>query len=419
MNKTFFKRISEMLDFIRAKIGTEKVINVLRVACYAVLFLLLSSVPIFSMNSYHNIPVFLGIFFFVLSSICCFLQKKIFIDTPIIFFIVYLFVIAVSTIINGLTIDKTPFSMFLFFFSIYIFGNSEKGIKKLIYVYFLSLLFYSLYFIFLYSDSIISLDFDRLGSYFGNENIAGTYFSMMVYFSAYGLFYNKKIITKIIFALLIFVALFLGFMTGSKAFLISFAGSIFIFFIIYFGKKRWYISLSTIIVAIIAIFVAINLPIFSEYKQRFIDFFSYLGIISSSSVDYSSIERLLMQKEAFLIFLQHPLLGAGYGGFAIYGDFGVYCHNTFLELLCNFGIIGFFFFEGIILSMIKKINFRVDKKYLSLAFAIIFQILILHMTGVMFTSKAFFLIVSFFAVLCKKIQGQNASAECHREYINL
>lgn len=40
-------------------------------------------------------------------------------------------------------------------------------------------------------------------------------------------------------------------------------------------------------------------------------------------------------------FLSHPIWGVGYGRYAIFGVYGSYPHNMFIELLCETGLIGF------------------------------------------------------------------------------
>lgn len=40
-------------------------------------------------------------------------------------------------------------------------------------------------------------------------------------------------------------------------------------------------------------------------------------------------------------FLENPVFGVGYGRFLMWGDYGSYPHNLFVELLCETGVIGF------------------------------------------------------------------------------
>ena len=66
---------------------------------------------------------------------------------------------------------------------------------------------------------------------------------------------------------------------------------------------------------------------------------------------------------AFLAFLERPIFGNGYDGFrviieAIIGV-NVYSHSNYLDLLCNYGIVGFLiyyfnYFKSIIISIKYK-----------------------------------------------------------------
>ena len=40
-------------------------------------------------------------------------------------------------------------------------------------------------------------------------------------------------------------------------------------------------------------------------------------------------------------FLSNPIWGVGYGRFVIFGEYGSYPHNLFVELLCETGLVGF------------------------------------------------------------------------------
>ena len=83
---------------------------------------------------------------------------------------------------------------------------------------------------------------------------------------------------------------------------------------------------------------------------------------SFSSADASTTTRIEFVKIGFDIFLKNPLLGIGlnnysyvaYNNYSIWGQ--VYAHNNYVELLSDFGIVGFVLYYWIIIKSIIKLN---------------------------------------------------------------
>lgn len=53
------------------------------------------------------------------------------------------------------------------------------------------------------------------------------------------------------------------------------------------------------------------------------------------------------------LFLQNPVTGVGFGRYSLWGNYGNYPHNLFIEILCELGIIGFLFISAFTLSALK------------------------------------------------------------------
>lgn len=53
------------------------------------------------------------------------------------------------------------------------------------------------------------------------------------------------------------------------------------------------------------------------------------------------------------LFLQNPVTGVGFGRYSLWGNYGNYPHNLFIEILCELGIIGLLFISALTLSALK------------------------------------------------------------------
>jgi len=174
---------------------------------------------------------------------------------------------------------------------------------------------------------------------------------------------------SIICTFLIITAIFL---TGSRM-----GGVISIFSIFVFMTKEikrllsWKIMMSIIIVFLIILFINIIFPIrinflespISYTKDSYNSLFQFLLTGEEISGRQSLITRVGLFRGGINIFLQYPLFGVGPGNFKyISGEYlpirmNAYSHNTFITVLTEFGIIGFLFFIGICLRIIKNIYY--------------------------------------------------------------
>ena len=78
-------------------------------------------------------------------------------------------------------------------------------------------------------------------------------------------------------------------------------------------------------------------------------------------VDAATLERLRNYRVATVLFLEHPLLGIGIGGFA-YETGYIYVHNLFLEVACEFGIVGLCLL-GVYLAVLFRSGFRLAETH--------------------------------------------------------
>lgn len=89
-------------------------------------------------------------------------------------------------------------------------------------------------------------------------------------------------------------------------------------------------------------------------------FESLINFLNATEVDNSMYKRKLFMEYAKQFFLEHPILGNGYGSFSIQiGQIlgrGTYSHNNYYEILVSFGIVGFMLYYGMYAYIIAKLT---------------------------------------------------------------
>ncbi len=347
--------------------------------------------PGLSYTSLHKIPLLFAGFLSIMIFIYLFLYQKIFIDKYIISMLLFCLVIIISSLLNDpKQIRQTEFLLVGIFIVLYEFISSNENKNKSIFSMFAGLSVFALYFFLTYFKEIISLDVERLGSIFGNENAIGNYFCFGYILSLY------LALTKKNYILIIIVPFFalLGALTGSKTFLVSLVMVTIAFIFVIFGKKKWYLSFIIVIVGIACVIGLLQLPIFATLKERVLDMIRALTG-SSNSIDMSTIERYNMFFEGIYLFTYKPIFGWGCNGFALNGAYHTYSHSTISEVLCNFGLVGFICFFMPLVLLVFNCQKASDEKKMKIML-LVFMICI-NLFGVSFGSKIYYLALS---VLC-------------------
>ena len=143
--------------------------------------------------------------------------------------------------------------------------------------------------------------------------------------------------------------------TGSRKGIIQVVSVIALYLLLQgsFKDKLKYIKY-IVIVGVIFLLVFLNSPWLQEtFGERMLAVFD--DSIADTSKEYRTIYRTL----AFLWFLDHPVFGYGYHAFplmneTVTGMVGAYSHCNYTDLLCNYGLVGFFiYYLNYIISYIK------------------------------------------------------------------
>ncbi len=99
---------------------------------------------------------------------------------------------------------------------------------------------------------------------------------------------------------------------------------------------------------------------------------SNINELFSSTVEEGYVEgggRGIWLLAGIQLFLDHPILGVGFGRFNWMGDYNAYPHNLFIEILCETGIVGFIVIIGIaVLMLVYTRNYI--KRYVYYLFAL-------------------------------------------------
>lgn len=183
-------------------------------------------------------------------------------------------------------------------------------------------------------------------------------------------------------------------LTSKRAHLLFGIATLIVVYYVVNPEKRLLKSFKLMMAAVVALiglnFIIDYIPDIANVFERF----------QTAGSDNASLLRILMWERAQTIFNQNPILGIGWYGFRYKSGLSAMtgattgCHNIYLELLCETGLLGFCVFIFAMLSSIivtwKNINlicnqndYELQSMKLSLAvsFAIQFFVFLYGMTG--------------------------------------
>lgn len=207
---------------------------------------------------------------------------------------------------------------------------------------------------------------ERLGQDFGNLNLVAQRLAFSVVFSLYMILFEKSgIFAKLIYLAGIIPSLTVIFLTGSRKSLLLLLVVAIVFWIQVAKNKSLQFKIVSTLLFVFAIagivYVIYNVPIFISIKTRMEVSIAQLtgnaGVLDNTKSDDT---RMYLIKEGLNYWSRKPILG--YGLCYSYHIFRLYCHNNYVELLLNTGLIGlisyYFPFVRMFLSLphLSKIN---------------------------------------------------------------
>ena len=256
---------------------------------------------------------------------------------PYVIFVFYCLVSYAFTRYSFSTV-KTLCLVYGLMFAVFEFSTNLKKPKLLMDFFILSTVLLAA-FIFLdnYRD-ILSLSTDRIGEKYGNLNEIGWIFATGFFFCFYRLLFAHC--HFVIFSLIGLIDLAFAVLTGSRGALVILGISLIVLLFIFFkGRKKITFALACLILAG-AGFLILQIPSFSELKDRLYQM--VLSLLSGGSQgDASSNSRFAMLEEGIYLFAESPIIGNGLDAFRVLSNQNAYSHSNLSEMLCNFGMAGF------------------------------------------------------------------------------
>lgn len=258
----------------------------------------------------------------------------------------------------------------------------------------------------------------RIGdSLAGNVNSVGIALGIMSIFISYNFCCAHKV--RILFMWIVTVAMML--LTGSKKTVFYIGLDLMMFFLSTNGKRRYQRFIFVVILAVSFGLIIMNVPMFYDIIGfRIEDMLKQLLGNSSVHVSYSTEVRAKMIIEGTQIFWDHPIMGGGeryFGSKTINGY--DYSHCNYIEILCNFGLVGMLIYYLPYLSkLIEVINLKginVEKK--SLLIILIMSVLVIDWMAVSYTSYTMYIPIIFvFACLTvEKKKRRNGNVEIEND----
>ncbi|MBF6652508.1 hypothetical protein C3B47_06320 [Flavobacterium columnare] len=188
---------------------------------------------------------------------------------------------------------------------------------------------------------------ERFFGYALNPNQHGTLLVGIPFLTIY--LYQNKFIKRIFFLITIFISVVIAYAIISDAVFYSVILTMFLYFVLYLKKIDIQIK-----ILLFVFFLLICNFYLVEVLVKYVD-------ETNSNADQANV-RFTLWMNGVQAFLDSPLVGFGPGSFS--GDFHPFewteCHNTFIDLLTNVGIIGVFIYLVLILRITVKLYFKMN-----------------------------------------------------------
>ena len=368
-------RFKGMFSSLKKSFLNDKLGFILLSFCYLFLFLTVSTLPLFTYTSNSLITNLLSIgsVFFIV--IYLFFRGKIILNS---FIVCYLLFVIYAIIVTLCGTNKFGFDRLLSIVTLYSlticimeFGFNKKCLNFFVFSMCVSAILFSLFFAITYKTEILTLSFsERLGSDYGNVNQIATIFDIGFLFLIYTAISKKRIYFFLLLPAL--VCLFFTILTGSRWGLVSLVFGFAVLFYLLVGRRYKLEFLIAAVFAVLLVIILLQLPAFSFYKKHFstvFDFFTKPNKKGSSSM------RMSMIIDGFRMWFRNLIFGFGAEGFNANSSYGVYSHSTYVELLTNFGLIGFLLFAYPIYALLNDtLVLKRQSKFLFMSGIVIFFI---------------------------------------------
>jgi O-antigen ligase len=315
-----------------------------------------------------------------------------------IFFIIFYIYLLISSLLSSNILFSLHSS--LFFFRVILFSlcvwylldiNEYFILKRLFYVLVFVLIFLSIdgTYQLIYKKNIFGLKLinDRVSSFFGDELIMGSFVSR-IFPIFVGLFYylkNKKnnlIFSEYFYLIITILSGYLVLISGERASLFFYILSIFFLSLMNLFRIKYLI----IIITTLTIFFSFHNTTFNRMFNNTLEQI----VLENKRVTFFSSVHEAHYLSAYKIFKDNIILGAGPRNFRFFCNDNKYLiskysctthpHNTYIQILAETGLIGFFFicfiFFHILRESIKVFFLKHKNKFRKFYISILAMILI-------------------------------------------
>ncbi len=300
------------------------------------------------------------------------------------FFLLFWLYLLFNALINNFNLDSLKISFFYFRYGVFVFAVvallnfDDKFIKYFFYCIFtcfLVLIFDGFYEYFYSEENTY-----RVSSFFGDEEILGSYLSRLwpLFFGFSILIFKKKNKLFLLLILTFILSEALIFLSGDRApfFLINLSA----IFVILFSKNLLKLRLFTLSASILLLLI---ISFFNPTaKERVIDqTLNQMNLVDKDKREEEGIYAFTRQHThnyitAYRMFLDNKILGVGIKNFRHFCSnekyivSGLSCsthpHNTYVQVLSETGIIGFLFLITTLIyfcvNIIKHLYFKLKNK---------------------------------------------------------
>lgn len=300
---------------------------------------------------------------------------------------------------------KTMWQIFLLFFLVYnLFcerENSHEFLLRSLYWAGLALIGYTVYtYGFTEIVNMMSKSSNvRLGGDIVQTNVFGMQHATTTLVAFYYFLYKKKY--KLFHIIILAMSFLMAMSSGSrKAVLIICIGVVYLIYKKY-GIRRIY-KLITIGAVMVVIFLGvIRMPMFETVRTRME---GAVNVLKGGDGDSSAEMRMNMIKDGWTLFKERILTGYGARNYAVVSRYRTYAHNNFIEILVDFGLIGFVLYYLVYWNALKNLwKMRTDAgKALFCIFLVRFM---MEIAAVTYYDKVHWIMFAFF--LMKPIEEEN------------
>ena len=294
---------------------------------------------------------------------------------------------------------KTMWQLFIQFFLIYnLFvkqKNAHEYLLKSLYIAGLVLIGYSLY-IYGFSEIFEMMTSEsgvRLGKEINQENSFGMMNATTVMVAFYYLLYKKRF--KLFHMATIVSSFVLAMASGSRKALIIVCGGVIIMICKKYGWKKLYKVFVTMVVLVPLFMIIIELPMFETIKSRMESFGQI--VTGEGAGDSSARVRMEMIADGWDTFKERLVIGFGANNYKSVTRFRTYSHNNFIEILVDFGLLGFALYYFVYINCFKNL-WKAQSDDRKALFSIFLMRFMMEIAMVTYYDKLHWVLVAFYLI---------------------